>query len=124
MKHQKIGPKLLLALEDYRRAGRCALTRHMNTIGLVAPEGTPKPARAVVFIRCDERTSFRKLAKVGVHINQTRGKLRTGIVPLDALGALSQHKGVKRIAPAKKLRPLMDVAPGKVTCRLSRRAAD
>jgi subtilisin family serine protease len=114
MKQQKIGPKLLLALEDYQRGGRSALTRHINTIGLVAPEATPKPARAVVFLQCDERTSFRKFAKAGVRVNQVRGKLRTGIVPLDALGALSEYKGVKRIVPAKKLRPLMDVAPGKV----------
>jgi hypothetical protein len=35
----------------------------------------------------------------------------TAIVPLDALGALSEHKGVKRFVPAKKLRLLMDVAP-------------
>jgi subtilisin family serine protease len=114
MKYQKIGPKLLLALEDYQRGGRPALTRHMNTIGLVAPEATPKPARAVVFLHCDERASFRKLAKAGVRVNQTRGKLRTAIVPLDALGTLSEHRGLKRIVPAKKLRPLMDVAPGKV----------
>src|SRR4029079_6195504 len=115
MKYQTISPRLLLAFEDYRSGGRSALKRHMNTIGLVAPEGTPKPARAMIFLRCDERTSFRKLAKVGVRLNQVRGKLRTGIVALDSLGKLSEHQGVKRITVARKLLPLMDIAPGKVS---------
>jgi len=115
MKYQTISPRLLLAFEDYKHGGRSALKRHMNTIGLVAPEGTPKPARAMIFLRCDERTSFRNLAKVGVRLNQVRGKLRTGIVALDSLGTLSEHQGVKRITVARKLRPLMDIAPGKVS---------
>lgn len=114
MKYQKISPKLLLALEDYRRNGRAALKRYTNTIGLIAPEGTPKPARALIFLDCDERSSFRTLAKAGVRLNQNWRKLRTGILPLDSLDALSEHKGVTRITVARKLRPLMDIAPGKI----------
>jgi subtilisin family serine protease len=114
MKYNKIAPKLLLALGDYHREGHAGLTRHMKTIGLVSSEASVKPARAVIFLQCSDRASFRSLAKKGIRVNQARGKVRTGIVPLEELGALSEHKGVKRIVPAKKLRPLMDAAPSKV----------
>src|SRR5262245_43039283 len=94
MKYQKISPKLLLALEDYKDGGTPALARHKKTIGVVSSEASPKPARAIVFLHCNDRSSFRSFAKKGIHVNQARGKLRTAIVPLDALGSLSEHTGV------------------------------
>lgn len=114
MKYEKIAPKLLLALEDYQHEGHAGLTRHMRTMGLVSAGASPKPARIVIFLSCDERAAFGNLAGQGIRVNQTRGKVRTAIVPLEQLGALSEHEGVERIVPARKLRPLMDVAPGKV----------
>src|SRR5688572_3608883 len=114
MKYEKIAPGLLMALEDYKREGPSGLRRHMRSIRLVAAEASPKPARAVIFLHCDERATFASLGKKGVRVNQVAGRIRTAILPLDQLGALSDHNAVRRIIPARRLRPLMDVAPGKV----------
>jgi subtilisin family serine protease len=114
MKHEKIAPSLLLALEDYQEQGRAGLTRHVRAMGLVSTEASPKPARAVVFLHCDAKAALAGLAQKGIRVNQDRGEIRTAIVPLEEIGPLSDQKAVHRIVPARRLRPLMDVAPGKV----------
>ena len=67
-----------------------------------------------MFVHCDEGAMPADLAGDGVEINQPTGGVRTGIVDLDALDALSENPAVRRIVPARRLRLLMDVAKTKV----------
>ena len=104
MNYKKIAPGLLMAFEDYKREGLSGLRPHMRTIGLVAAEANPKPARAVVFLRCEEGAALAGLDKKGIQVNQPRGKVRTAILPLEQLGPLSEVKAVHQIIPARRLR--------------------
>lgn len=114
MKHEKIAPALMVALEDYQEEGREGLTRHMRSLGLVSAVDSPKPPRTVVFIHCDAQATFDHLAPSGVRVNQSRGRIRTAFLPLDSLDPLSEETAIERIIPSRYLRMLMDVAPGKV----------
>lgn len=112
MDYGKLSPTLASALVDYQEGGRSALAAHVPTLGLVAIESPSKPSRVVVFVHCDEGADLGHLA--GVELNSTEGGIRTGIVDLDALDALSEEPAVTRIVPAERLRLLMDVAKPKV----------
>jgi subtilisin family serine protease len=114
MNYKKIAPRLLLAHEAYQQQGHAGIARYIRTMGLVSAEGSPKPARAMVFLRCDAKADFGGLAKKGIYVNQKRGKIRTAFLPLDLLSELSKHNAIKRIGLSRRMRPLMDVAPGKV----------
>lgn len=114
MKFEKLSPGLLTALEDFDQEGGPGLTQHLKTLGVVPSLGTPKPARAVVFIECDENANFDQLAVGGVIVNQPKGKLRTGFLPIESLGALSDHEQVDRIISSRYRHKCMDVAPGRV----------
>jgi subtilisin family serine protease len=103
-----------VALEDYQQQGREVLAKHMRTLGVVPATGTPKPPRTVVFIYCDEDAQLEHLAQNGVRVNQSSGKVRTAILPIDSLDALSEDPAVQRIKPSRYLKAMMDVAPGKV----------
>jgi subtilisin family serine protease len=114
MKYKKFGPGLLAALEDFQAEGAPALVRHARTLGLASVTGTQKPPAAIVFVHCDARAKLDDLADAGIRINQTRGRVRTAILPLEQLDELSDHTKVKRILASRLLRPRMDVARGKV----------
>ncbi len=138
MKHEKIAPGLLLALRDYENQGSAGLLRHRSIMGVLptAPLATiaespppiapPTPAVAV-FVRGDKDVDLGDLSGEGVLINrpgdrpptsddhdQLDEQVVTGFVPLERIGALSEHPGVRQIVPSRRLRPLMDVAPGAV----------
>jgi subtilisin family serine protease len=119
----------MCALHDYDEAGRPALLRHARVLGLpavapvlspprpapsaVAPPivASPRPPRAVVFVHFhDRRAQLRPAAQKDVHINQSAGKVRTAIVPLDRIGPLSNDPAVEWIRPARYLHPRLDVA--------------
>jgi subtilisin family serine protease len=114
MRHEKLSPGLLLALEDYQREGESGLTGQKRSLGIIAPLNTIKPARTVVFIYCDEQADLSHLAQYGIEINQNTGHVRTAYLPIDALDALSEDPEVQRIKPSRKMYQRMEVAPGKV----------
>ncbi|MDZ7292730.1 MAG: S8 family peptidase [candidate division KSB1 bacterium] len=111
---EKIAPGLMVAFEDYKDGGIEGLAPHMGSLGLVSVKDSPKPPRAVVFIHCEETAKLERLARKGIRVNQTHGKVRTAFLPLASLGPLSEDPAVERIIPSRYLQPLMDVAPGKV----------
>ena len=112
MLKNKIGPGLLIALRDFENSGRKGLKRHSRTMGIVSKENNPKPARAVVFIHCKEKATFGK--KEGIIVNQPTGPIRTGIISLESVETLSENRDVKWVTASHFVKPLMDVAPGKV----------
>jgi len=112
MLKNKIGPGLLIALRDFENSGRKGLKRHSRTMGIVSKENNPKPARAVVFIHCKEKAAFGR--KEGITVNQATGSIRTGIVSLESVETLSENRDVKWVTASHFVKPLMDVAPGKV----------
>ncbi len=114
MRHEKLSPGLLLALEDYQREGEEGLIPQKRSLGIIAPLSTIKPARTVVFIYCDEQADLSHLQQYGIQINQSTGHVRTAYLPIDALDALSEEPEVQRIKPSRKMYQRMDVAQGKV----------
>lgn len=110
MKYEKIAPGLTVAFEQFQARGEAALIPHSHSFGIVPSAGTPKPARTVVFIDCDAQANLDHLAQHEIHVNQPQGRIRTAILPLASLDPLSEDGAVKRIIPARYLRPMMDAA--------------
>ena len=112
---EKISAGLLVALRDYQTEGKEVLTPHKRSLGIISTESSPKPARTVVFIYCDEDAQLDHLQEeLGIQINQSTGTVRTAFLPMESLDPLSEEPAIHRIKPSRYLRPLMDVAPGKV----------
>jgi subtilisin family serine protease len=114
MQYEKIAPGLMVAWEDYQNKGSDGLVPHMRSLGLISEKSSPKPPRAVVFLRCDEQAELEHLAAQRIRVNQSTGNVRTAFLPLESLAALSEDPAVERIIPSRYLRPLMDVASRKV----------
>jgi len=114
MIHEKIAPGLMVAFEDYHEKGAAGLLAHKQSLGLIVEESSQKPARAVVFIRCQENARLEHLQSQKIRVNQSSGKVRTAFLPLAHLGALSDDPAVQRIIPSRYVHPFMDIAPGKV----------
>lgn len=110
MRYEKVSGALLIAHDDYQEEGVIGLSRHVRTLGLSDVDATQRPPRTIVFLLCDDTASFAQLVERGVHVNQGTGPVRTAILPLDALEALSENPAVERIVPSRTLRPLLDVA--------------
>src|SRR5919199_346367 len=114
MQPEKISAGLLVALESYQAEGSEALTPLKRSLGIISSEDTLKPTRTVVFIYCDQQANLDQLSEYDIYVNQSTGRVRTAILPIDSLEPLSDEPAVHRIKPSRYLRPLMDVAPGKV----------
>lgn len=114
MIYEKISPGLLLALQDFQVEGPQGLTRQTRSLALIPSVGATKPSRAVVFIYCDEDANLEHLSQYDIQVNQTTGRIRTAILPLESLDPLSEEPTIQRIKPSRYLKPLMDVAPRKV----------
>jgi subtilisin family serine protease len=114
MIHEKIAPGLMVALEDYQARGAAGLAAHKKILGVIADENSPRPPRAVVFIRCDEQANLEHLKTHTIRVNQARGKVRTVFLPLASLNELSDDPAIHRIIPSRYLQPFMDVAAGEV----------
>ena len=110
MTHEKISPRLLFALNSFRAHGESVLLKRIRTVGIVPALGRPKATRTVIFIHCHENADLGDLAALGVELNQPRGKVRTAILPLDAVEKVADHPAVQRVMASHTLRPLMDVA--------------
>jgi subtilisin family serine protease len=123
MQHEKISAGLLVALQDYRSEGRVGIIPHTRSLGLISTVGSPKPARTVVFIYCDEDADLGHLEQYGIHVNQSTGRIRTAILPIQSLDPLSEDPAVQRIKPSRYLQKRMDVAPEKVNLPQFREAS-
>ncbi|MFN2503109.1 MAG: S8 family serine peptidase [Acidimicrobiales bacterium] len=110
MNYEKVSPMLAAVLADFERTGRPGLRPHVSNLGLVSTEPTARPARVVVFLHVDAQADLEDLSEYGVEVNAGEGPIRTGIVPLDGIERLSEDPAVTRIVPARRLRPLLDVA--------------
>jgi len=115
MRYDKLSPALAAAVDDFGRDGRPGLAAHGRAMALVTPQAVVKPARVVVFLHAaGAAADLGHLAELGVEVNDGGGAVRTGIVPMESLDALSEDPSISRIVPSRPLRPLMDVAAGVV----------
>jgi subtilisin family serine protease len=114
MKHHKISPGLLAAMEDYRQRGESGIRPHVRSLGIIPGDGRPRPTRTVVFLQCEEEADFSRLAQQDIRVNQPRGRMRTAYLPLEKLDVMSEVPAVERIISSRYLRPLMDMARQKV----------
>lgn len=111
MRYEKLSPALVAAAEDFRQGGRGGLSSHRQTMAVVTQHAAVKPARVVVFLHtAGTGADLDHLADLGIEVNGGGDAIRTGIVPLESLDALSEDPAISRIVPARPLRPLMDVA--------------
>ncbi|BAY14564.1 peptidase S8/S53 [Anabaenopsis circularis NIES-21] len=111
MRHEKLSPGLLLAVEDYQHEGLPALMTHKRSLGIMAPKSIVKPTKSLVFIYCDDDADLSHLAQYGIEVNQNAGHVRTAFLPIESLDALSEEPAIQRIKPSRKLKLRMDVAP-------------
>ncbi|MDQ4091092.1 MAG: S8 family serine peptidase, partial [Actinomycetota bacterium] len=110
MDYGKLSTELAVALEDFRTHDFAALARRRTSGVVSAARPAPDAARVVVFVQIDPDADVDRLAVLGMEVNSGEGPVRTGIVRLDALEALTADPAVHRIVPAQQLRPRMDVA--------------
>ncbi len=111
MRYEKLSPALAAASDDFKRGGGAGLAAHRGRMALVTPERTAKPARVVVFLHTPAAdTDLAQLADLGIEVNEGSGTVRTGLVPLESLEALTESPAITRIVPARPLRLLMDMA--------------
>lgn len=114
MRYKKIGGGLLAAVGDVEEDGPKELAMHTRTLGMAAVVGNQKPPRAIVFIHCTESADLQEFSVDGVKLNQQRGAIRTALLPIGQLAALSESSKVKRIIASRPLKPRLDVALPKV----------
>jgi subtilisin family serine protease len=114
MKYEKIGASLASVMCDFEDRGRQGLAKHIHTLGVIAPVESPKPPRVSVFLHCDDKAKLDHLSKYGIMVNQARGSVRTAFVPLQSIENLTEEPAVRQVVASRYLKPLMDVAPGKV----------
>ncbi|MCB0209273.1 MAG: S8 family serine peptidase [Anaerolineae bacterium] len=110
MNYQKIAPALLAVYDDYQKQQHAGLDKHTPAMNVVTSPDNSKPARIVVFITCDENASLDHLLREGIEINQTTGRQRTAILPIEKLDRLSEEAAVQRITPSSLLKRTLDKA--------------
>ncbi|CAA9246270.1 MAG: Peptidase S8 and S53, subtilisin, kexin, sedolisin [uncultured Acidimicrobiales bacterium] len=116
MRYAKLSPDLAAAAADFRTSGGSALAAHSQALAVVTPAAAVKKARVVVFLHtAGDGVDLDHLADLGVEVNGGGDAIRTGIVPLESLDALSEDPALTRIVPSRPLRLLMDVAGGAVS---------
>lgn len=114
MNSGKLDPALIGVLEDYDSEGEAGLATHARALGINPAAGQPRPPSVVVFIHCDPKAPLASIRESGGVVNGAGGEIRTAVVPLMHLGALSEDPDVQRVIGARYLRPRMDVAAGRV----------
>jgi len=114
MRFDRLSPALAAAVDDFQRAGRSGLSAHRHTLALVTPDAVVRPARVVVFLHTATGADLGHLTALGAEVNGGGAAVRTAIVPMESLDALSEDPSIIRIVPSRPLRPLMDVASGAV----------
>jgi len=114
MADHKIDSSISYSLMKYKKEKKPGLTNLKHFLGIKSEINNPKPSRMIVFISCDENADFSNFESHGIIINQKKGKIRTGLVPLDNIDYLQNDQRIHRIASSKKLSYKMDVAKNKV----------
>ncbi|MEV6318461.1 S8 family peptidase [Streptomyces sp. NPDC051776] len=115
MEYTKLAPALAATYERFSQEGgrRSPLARQARMFGLVSVHERAKPVRVVVSLECDPDATLDGSWGEGIEVNQGGRRVRTAIVPLESLDRLSSHPGIRRIVPATRLRPYLDVAQQK-----------
>lgn len=116
MDYTKLAPALAATYDRYQQANRtrAPLIPHSHVLGLQSVREEAKPLRVVVSLECDPDAALDGTLGEGVELNQGGRRIRTAIVPFDELQRLSMHPAVKRIVPATRLRPCLNLAQAKV----------
>lgn len=109
-----MAPGLLLLIQEAGGASQEDL-KALRPNGVVPPKVGGADPRAIVFLRCDPHADFADTLPLGIQVNQTHGGLRTAIVPLGQIAALSKHAGLHRIYPSQRLLPTLDRVNGFLT---------
>ncbi|WP_075769806.1 S8 family serine peptidase [Aerophototrophica crusticola] len=107
MDYSKIAPGTFTAIEHLAPSGS-NLPGAAKMLGMVASSaGSPK---TLLFLRTHEHAEFSQMPAHGITINQNSGRIRTAICPIEKIGVLASHPGVKFIYPSVQLKPKMDRA--------------
>ncbi len=115
MRDEIVSPSLLTAYEDWTSQELEEVARMLGPLGIVGEDlASARPARSVVFVRCDNDKDFAPLEQQGVVVNSPAGEVRTAILPLEALPYLSEEPGIQEILGSHQLRPLMDIVPSQI----------
>lgn len=107
MDYEKLSAGLTALVRDYQSHGTSVTVASAMAQPLSETDETGTP-QAVIFIRCNEQTTFDDLP--GVQVHSKRGRIRTATVSLDSLSALSEDPNVYRLSASTQLKPLNDVA--------------
>lgn len=112
MDYTKLAPPLAATYERYQQEGgsREPLQPQARTLGLISVRERAKPLRVVVSLECDPDALSDGGLGDGIVLNQGGTRVKTAIVALDELERLSEHPGIKRIVPATRLRPYLNLA--------------
>lgn len=117
MDYRKLAPSLARAYDTYVESGREALAAYIDNhslVGFVTTLDTAKPARVVVTLMCGPDAAFDDLTDTGIEFHKGGQRVRTAIVPMDALEQLANHPGVVQISSGERLHPHLDIAATKV----------
>jgi subtilisin family serine protease len=117
MDYSKLAPSLAYAYDTYVESGREALAAQVdnqNLAGFVSTRDTAEPVRVVVILVCGLDTRFDDLTDTGIEFHDGGQRVRTALVPMDALERLADHPGVERISADEYVYPHMDIAASKV----------
>ncbi len=117
MTNKKIDSSISYSLMKYQVEQKPGLTNLKHFLGIKSEVNNPKPSRLVVFLSCDENADFSDLESKGITINQKKGKLRTGLVPLNNINYLQEDQRINRITSSKKLSFKNDVAKNRINIR-------
>lgn len=110
MRYDKLSAGLASVVEQFQTQGAAALLTRRRAVPLgMLPSGEPILR---LFMRCLDQARFDHLPDVRVHGRQ--GRIRTADVPVGAIGRLTDDESVIRLAPARRMRPLLDVAGASV----------
>jgi len=110
MDYTKLSPELLHLSNNYNRAGHSGIRNDMGSLGIASDSLSRKPARAIIFLHCDENSDFSGLVEHGIHINRKKGAIRTAILPVSEIDRLPEFEGVNRLESSRILHRYMDVA--------------
>lgn len=106
----KISSSLMLAMNEIDDSPQFS-TSSKKSLGVLNHSERTGKATAVVFfdVKKDAKSEYFE-QKYNCRMNEASGTLRTGVVAIDEVDALSQDDNINRIVLSKKLRPVLDVS--------------
>lgn len=103
MRYDRLSAGMAALQEEYRARGPLPMLTGPRSVPLSAAPTGGAPL-VDVFVQCDPEAELSKIP--GLREHETKGTIRTASVPLDKVDDLSELPGVRRISPARLLRPL------------------